>query len=88
MLVNPLVKTPASRATCQQQRPRFSDCALHDMTRDKASVQCYPMPPAIRKEVSATGRQRECGPGLREETSGVRNVRTKNRKDRHTGHLL
>jgi hypothetical protein len=50
MLVNPLVKTPASRATCQQQRPRFSDCALHDMTRDKASVQCYPMPPRFAKK--------------------------------------
>jgi hypothetical protein len=39
-----------------QQRPRFSDCALHDMTRDKAGVGCYPMRPAIRTEALATER--------------------------------
>jgi hypothetical protein len=67
---------------------RFSDCGLHDMTRDKVSVQCYPMRPAIRKETPRNERApREYGPGLREETSGVRSVRIKNWKDRHTRHL-
>jgi len=29
---------------------RFSDCALHDMMRDMAGVERYPMRPAIREE--------------------------------------
>ena len=32
---------------------QFLDCALHDMRRDKAGIECYAMPPAMRKEVHA-----------------------------------
>ena len=84
-----VARTPFMRAllapTCQQQRPAILDCALHDMRRDRASVQCYRMPPAIRKEVRSDERvPRECGPGLWEEMSGIT---TKNQNDRHRGHL-
>jgi hypothetical protein len=30
----------------------FLDYALHDMRRDKAGIECYAMPPPIRKEVA------------------------------------
>ena len=43
------------------------------------------MRPVIRKEAQRNEKvPRECGPGLREETSGVI---TKNQNDRHRGHL-
>ena len=29
---------------------RFSDCALHDKTRDMAGVECYPVPPNSQKK--------------------------------------
>ena len=43
--------------TREQQRPAVLDCALHDRTHDKAGVECYPVSPAIRKEVLATKHQ-------------------------------
>ena len=61
---------------------RFSDCALHDMPRDKPGVECYPVPARDSQRSVSDRPPRECGASLRVETSGI-HVRTKICKDRH-----
>jgi hypothetical protein len=66
---------------------RFSDYALQHTTRDKASVQCYPTPPcdsqrSVSDRAPTRMRPRSTGGNVRRPQ-----LRTKNRKDRHTRHL-
>jgi hypothetical protein len=60
------------------------DCALHDMRRDKAGIECYAMPPRFAKKYEA---MKDCNANAAQVYGG--NVRrlTKNQNDRHRGHL-